>query len=106
MSRKDIAKDGKLFSKEYQPSTEAKLAGKRRVANVKQALEFIGEQIKSRKMIGDNEIDFTMEAEIIYKQAELALKGDTKAAEFMAKVGQWFAPKQIEVTEGINIEIR
>jgi hypothetical protein len=37
-----------------------------------------------------------MEAEIIYKQVEKALQGDTKSAEFMAKIGGWESPKQVE----------
>jgi hypothetical protein len=87
---------GVKFSKDYQPSPENKSAGKKKIKTIKDALIFIGEQIASKKNTINGEFEFSMEAEIIYKQVEKALQGDTKSAEFMAKIGGWESPKQVE----------
>jgi DsbC/DsbD-like thiol-disulfide interchange protein len=89
-------KNGVPFTKDNQPPPENKSGGKQKVKTIKDALLFIGEQAYSKKNTHNGEFEFSMEAEIIYKQAEKALQGDTKAAEFMAKIGGWEKPKQVE----------
>ena len=89
-------KGGKLFSKDNQPTPKAKSDGRRRINTIKDVLAFIGEQVASKKNTVDGEFDFSMQAEVIYKQVEKALKGDTESAKFLARIGGWESPKQIE----------
>lgn len=96
MANPKIKDKGVKFSKDYQPTPKAKSEGKRRINTIKDALIFIAEQVASKKNTVEGEFEFSMEAEIIYKQVEKALKGDTESAKFMARIGGWDAPKQIE----------
>lgn len=96
MANPNIKDKGVKFSKDYQPTGKAKSEGRRRINTIKDALKFIAEQVASKKNTVDGEFEFSMEAEIIYKQVEKALKGDTESAKFMARIGGWDAPKQIE----------
>jgi hypothetical protein len=96
MANPNIKDKGVKFSKDYQPTPKAKSEGRKRINTIKDALVFIAEQVASKKNTVSGEFEFSMEAEIIYKQVEKALQGDTKSAEFMAKIAGWEAPKQIE----------
>lgn len=92
--RKDISKDGVKFSKENQPTPEAKSKGKRRIKDIRHALEFIGQQLKARTK--DNEggiVELSREAAIVNKLYEMAETGDIRAIETLAKLGGWYAEK-------------
>ena len=96
MANPNIKDKGVKFSKDYQPTPKAKSDGRKRINTIKDALIFIAEQIASKKNTANGEFEFSMEAEIIYKQVEKALNGDTESAKFMARIGGWDAPKQVE----------
>jgi hypothetical protein len=62
----NIANEGKKFSKDYQPSPEAKSKGKRRLNNFKEALEFLGNQLRKVTTFDGEETELTFEANIAY----------------------------------------
>jgi hypothetical protein len=94
----NIANEGKKFSKDYQPSPEAKSKGKRRLNNFKDALEFLGSQLKKVATFDGQETELTFEANIAYELMKKANEGDLKAIEIMAKLNGWEAPKKTETT--------
>jgi hypothetical protein len=99
----NIANEGKKFSKDYQPSPEAKSKGRKRINGFKDALEFFGTQLKEMKTLEDGtEVDLSFEANIGYQLMKKANEGDLKAIEIMAKLNGWEAPKK---TENINTTI-
>lgn len=104
--RKDIAKDGVKFSKDYQPSTEAKLRGRTRSYTLKAIAESvvsgkmadIGEKLKTQFGLTE---DVTVEVLAHLRQIEKAIKsGDTQAYNaFMDRFKG--KPKQaVDVTSG------
>jgi hypothetical protein len=94
----NIANEGKKFSKDYQPSPEAKSKGKRRLNNFKEALEFLGNQLRKVTTFDGEETELTFEANIAYELMKKANDGDLKAIEIMAKLNGWEAPKKTETT--------
>ena len=94
----NIANEGKKFSKDYQPSPEAKSKGKRRLNNFKDALEFLGNQLRKVTTFDGEETELTFEANIAYELMKKANEGDLKAIEIMAKLNGWEAPKKTETT--------
>ena len=98
----NIKDKGKKFSKDYQPSPEAKSKGKRRLNNFKEALEFLGNQLRKVTTFDGEETELTFEANIAYELMKKANEGDLKAIEIMEKLNGWEAPKK---TENINTTI-
>jgi len=88
MPRKSIRNDGKKFSKEYQPSGEAKSKGKRKKRVLKDLAEALvsGEGLeKAKKTAAEVGLDllddeYSLEITMTLRQVEKALKkGDTSA---------------------------
>jgi hypothetical protein len=101
----NIANEGKKFSKEYQPSPEAKSKGKRRLNNFKEALEFLGSQLKKVATFDGIETELSLEANIAYELMKKANNGDLKAIEIMAKLNGWNEPTKIETDASIIFNI-
>jgi hypothetical protein len=72
-------KTGNNFALKGQPSPEAKSAGRRRIASIKDAIEFLAAQLKSVKQIDGNEIEFTFESNIAFELMKKANEGDLMA---------------------------
>jgi hypothetical protein len=87
------------FSKDRQPSDEARLRGARKIMTVRKLMIAIKEKIATSVKLGDENIDLSYEAKIVHLQMENALTGDLKSAEFMAKIGGWFAPDKVANTD-------
>ncbi len=88
----NIAKEGVKFSKDNQPSPEAKSAGKKRISNFKDAMVFFGEQLKKQINVGGENIELTYQSNIAFELLKKANDGDLKAIEIMAKLEGWNAP--------------
>ncbi len=98
--RKDIkSTDGKPFSKENQPSPQAKSEGKRRIRNIKEAVEFFGSQLKASINVNNENVELTFESNIAYQLYKKANEGDLKAIELIAKViPDFLSPAKQEIT--------
>lgn len=96
-------KGGKKFTSEYQPTPEAKSAGKRKLSTFKEAIEFISSKIKHQETDIDGEI-LEMTAET---KALINLIKDTdhdnpfvrhKAIEMCTKIfPNWLQAKKIDI---------
>jgi hypothetical protein len=98
----NIAKEGVKFSKEYQPSPEAKSNGKKRISDFKEAITFFGEQLKKQISIDGELIELTYHSNIAYQLLKKANEGDLKAIDILAKIEGWNAPTK---SENINTNI-
>lgn len=94
----NIANEGVKFSKEYQPSPEAKSAGKKRISDFKEAICFFGEQLKKQIQIDGEVIELTYHSNIAYQLLKKANEGDLKAIDILAKIEGWNAPTKSENT--------
>lgn len=74
------------FSKENQPSPKAKSEGRRRIRNIKEAIEFFGNQLKAKVNVEGEEVELTFESNIAYQLYKKANEGDLKAIELIMKV--------------------
>lgn len=87
-------RNNKPFSKEYQPSPEAKSAGHKRIKTILAAVEYFGNKVKSRVKVDGEEIELTYESNIFFKLMEKANNGDLKAIELISKVIPGFLQSQ------------
>jgi len=94
----NIAKEGVKFTKEYQPSPEAKSKGKKRISNFKEAITFFGEQLKKQIQIDGEIIELTYHSNIAYQLLKKANEGDLKAIDILAKIEGWNAATETKVT--------
>jgi pyridoxine/pyridoxamine 5'-phosphate oxidase len=106
----NIKDKGVKFSKEYQPSPEAKSAGKKRISDFKEAITFFGEQLKKQIQIDGEVIELTYHSNIAYQLLKKANEGDLKAIDILAKIEGWNAPTKAEnvnnnYNQDITIEI-
>ena len=90
----NIAKEGVKFSKEYQPSPDAKSKGKKRISDFKEAITFFGEQLKKQIQIDGELIELTYHSNIAYQLLKKANDGDLKAIEILSKIQGWNAPTE------------
>lgn len=99
--RKDISKDAKKFTKDYQPTPEAKSAGHKRLGRIKEALEFLGAQLHSEETNLEGEtILLSWEAKIGHELMRKAIKGDLGAVKILADICGWNAP----INQNINLK--
>lgn len=88
------------FSKENQPSPKAKSEGRRRIRNIKEAIEFFGNQLKAKVNVEGEEVELTFESNIAYQLYKKANEGDLKAIELIMKViPNFVAPSKIAQTD-------
>ncbi len=94
----DLPKRGKKFSKDYQPTPESKSKPKR-ITQFREAIDFFGQQLKSKTIIDGEDVELTFHANIAFKLMEMANKGDMKAIELITKVlPDALAVKKVETT--------
>lgn len=93
MARGEHLKDvGVKFSKDYQPAPEAKSAGRRKISEFKEAMEFLSNQLKSIKKFGEDEVEFTLQSNIVYVVMDKANKGDLNAVKILSDWQGWNKP--------------
>lgn len=99
----NIAKEGVKFTKEYQPTPEAKSNGKNRISNFKEAITFFGEKLKKQISIDGELIELTYHSNIAYQLLKKANEGDLKAIDILVKIEGWDAPKELKITNNDNV---
>jgi len=77
---------GVRFDQDNQPTPEAKSNGKKRIQNIRQAIEFFGNQLSSEVIINNEVVELTFESNIAYQLYKKANEGDLKAIELISKV--------------------
>jgi len=90
-----------MYSSEYQPSPESKSQGKKRMAEIKQTLAFLAEQLHSKQILADGqEIEVTYEGNIALQLAKQANEGKIPAIRVLAEILGWYAPtnQNIKIT--------
>lgn len=96
-------KKGKKFTTDYQPTPEAKSKGKQRINEFKEAMTFLGNQLKSKmKDENGNDIELSFDANLALTVMQMATKGDLKAMDMVFKLKGFYAPEKQEINLGLN----
>lgn len=92
---------GKKFTKDYQPTPEAKSQGRKRLTKMKEALEYLGGLLHAVETTETGEeIQLTWEAQIGKSLIQKAMKGDLQAIKLLGDFLGWEAPK----TQNLNVK--
>lgn len=99
MDKLENLKKGKKFTSDYQPTGKAKSEGKRRINDFKEAMTYLGSQLRSKYTDENgNEIELGFDANLALTLMQMANKGDHKAMDMMFKIKGFYAPEKLEAT--------
>lgn len=100
-------KMGNNFAIKPQPSPKAKSDGRKRIGNIKEAINFMGKQLRSIKQINGEDIEFTFESNIAFELIKKANEGDLNAIKIYSDWMGLNKPQksEIEILKGAKITI-